>query len=78
MHPNHARKGIGKELLPAIERELCTTDSFCIPRDHLFDFYGRAGFKVVDPKSAPSFLSDRLASYVEEDFPVAIMYRPEG
>jgi|TARA_B110000046_G_scaffold175074_1_gene199449 GNAT superfamily N-acetyltransferase len=78
MHPDHVRKGIGKQLLQAIEPELCTTDSFCIPRDHLFDFYGRAGFKVVDPNSAPSFLSDRFASYIDEGLPVAIMYRPEG
>jgi GNAT superfamily N-acetyltransferase len=78
MHPDHVRKGIGQQLLKAIEPVLSKTDSFCIPRDHLFDFYGRAGFQVIEPNDAPPFLNERLAGYIKEGLPVAIMYRPEG
>lgn len=78
MHPDHVRQGIGKQLLKAIEPALSATESFCIPRDHLFDFYGRAGFKVIESDNAPAFLSERLAGYIDEGLPVAIMYRPEG
>ena len=78
MHPDHVRQGIGQQLLKAIEAALSKTDSFCIPRDHLYDFYGRAGFRVIDPNNAPSFLSKRLAGYIDEGLPVAIMYRPAG
>jgi len=78
MHPDYVRKGVGRQLLKAIEPVLSETDSFCIPRDHLFEFYGRTGFKVIDANDAPPFLSERLAGYIKEGLPVAIMYRPEG
>jgi GNAT superfamily N-acetyltransferase len=78
MHPEHVRKGIGRELLQAIEPVLAQTDSFCIPRDHLFDFYGRAGFRYIEPEAAPTFLHDRLQGYLNEGIPVAILYRPVG
>ena len=78
MHPNYVRKGIGRKLLQALEPVLARTDSFCIPRDHLFNFYGRAGFRVIESCDAPSFLSERLESYINEGLPVAIMYRPVG
>ncbi|EAQ98752.1 GNAT family N-acetyltransferase [Congregibacter litoralis] len=78
MHPDYLRQGIGRRLLKAIEPPLSETESFCIPRDNLFSFYGRAGFNVIDQNEAPSFLSKRLASYVEEGLPVAIMHRSQG
>lgn len=78
MHPDYVRQGIGGQLLTAIEPPLSRTESYCIPRDHLFDFYGRAGFKVIDQREAPPFLSTRLASYIDEGLPVAIMHRPTG
>ena len=78
MHPDHVRQGIGSQLLTAIEPALSQTESFCIPRDHLFSFYGRSGFRVIDQNEAPSFLSERLASYIDEGLPVAIMYRSRG
>ena len=78
MHPDYVRQGIGRRLLKAIEPPLSQSESFCIPRNHLFSFYGRAGFKVIDQQEAPSFLSKRLASYIDEGLPVAIMHRPQG
>ncbi len=78
MHPDYVRKGIGRQLLAAMEPALAQTESYCIPRDHLFDFYGRAGFKVIDQTKAPPFLSTRLASYIDEGLSVAIMHRRKG
>ena len=78
MHPDYVRQGIGMRLLDAIEPPLSRTESYCIPRDHLFDFYGRAGFQVIEQHEAPSFLSKRLSSYIDEGLPVAIMHRPQG
>ena len=75
MHAGHLRKGIGQRLLQAIEPVLAKAESFCIPRDHLFDFYGRAGFRVIEPGDAPGFLAERLESYINEGLPVAIMCR---
>ena len=78
MHPDYVRQGIGRQLLQAIEPSLSQTNAFCIPRDHLYDFYGRVGFKVIDPSKAPDFLAERLANYIDEGLPVAIMQRPKG
>ena len=78
MHPDYMRQGIGSQLLKAIEPPLSETESFCIPRDHLFDFYGKAGFYVIDQHEAPSFLSKRLAGYIDEGLPVGVMRRSRG
>lgn len=78
IHPDHVRTGIGQQLLEEIEPVLSETDSYCIPRDHLFDFYGKAGFQVIEPDHAPPFLYERLAGYITEGLPVAIMYRSQG
>ena len=78
MHPDYVLQGIGRRLLNAIEPPLSQTESYCIPRDYLFNFYGRAGFKVINQHEAPSFLSKRLASYIDEGLQVAIMHRPQG
>ena len=76
--PESRGQGVGRQLFTAIEPSLSQSESYCIPRDHLFDFYGRAGFKVIDRREAPPFLSTRLASYIDEGLPVAIMHRPKG
>ena len=78
MHPEHTRKGIGLGLLKAIEPVLAETNSYCIPFDHLFEFYGRAGFRHIEPSEAPEFLEERLKSYFKEGKSVAIMYRSAG
>ena len=78
MHPDYVRKGIGRQLLAAIEPALAQTESYCIPRDHLLDFYGRAGFTVIHRAKAPPFLSTRLSGYLKEGLPVAIMHRRKG
>lgn len=78
MHPDHLREGIGAGLLAFIEPVLAQTDAYCIPGDHLFGFYGKAGFRPVPGEQAPVFLSDRVEKYTLEGKSVAIMFRPAG
>ena len=78
MHPDHLREGIGSKLLEFIEPVLAETDAYCIPGDHLFRFYGKAGFRPVQGLDAPGFLSDRVEKYTLEGKSVAIMFRPAG
>ncbi|MEM8563962.1 MAG: GNAT family N-acetyltransferase [Pseudomonadota bacterium] len=78
IHPDFTRQGIGTRLLKATVPTLSETNSFCIPRDHLCDFYSGAGFRVIDPDDAPDFLSERLATYLKEGLSVAIMQRTPG
>ena len=78
MHPESVRKGIGTKLLSHIEPILAETDSYCIPFDHLFGFYGQAGFSQVAPENAPSFLAERIQKYFGEGKRVAIMHRQRG
>jgi predicted N-acetyltransferase YhbS len=78
VHPEHIGKGIGSGLLKAIESVLAETNSYCIPLDHLFDFYGKAGFCRIEPNDAPGFLENRLESHFQEGKSVAIMYRSAG
>lgn len=78
MHPEHVRKGIGTQLLFHIESVLSQTASYCIPSGHLLAFYGKVGFKKIEPAMAPAFLAERVAVYLAEGKDVAIMRRPIG
>lgn len=78
MHPDHVRSGIGSVLLEHIEPVLAETDSYCIPFDHLFGFYGQARFNNIPTEEAPAFLSERIQKYMEEGKQVAIMHRIVG
>ena len=68
-------KGIGTKLLEYIEPMLCCEPVYCIPKDHLINFYGKVGFRVIEPTDAPGFLVERLNSYIEKNLKVLIMKR---
>lgn len=78
LHPDEVRKGLGTSLLQFIEPPLSNTRSYCIPLDHLTEFYSKIGFRVISHENAPLFLADRIAGYIKEGKKVVIMYRPEG
>lgn len=67
--------GIGSKMLSFLERELGDEPVYCIPRDHLVDFYGKIGFSVIDSGDAPKFLAERLRGYIENGLNVTIMKR---
>jgi len=57
------RRGIGAALLQAAVERLDGRTCYCIPYSPLRDFYSRAGFRELDPESAPEFLRERLEIY---------------
>lgn len=78
IHPEHTLKGIGSQLLFSVEPCLSKTESYCIPLDYLVVFYGKIGFKHIEPHQVPEFLSKRIESYFEEGKKVIIMHRTKG
>lgn len=73
------RGGIGTRLLLEFESHLERNrirDVHCVPYAHLRDFYGRAGFEVVEPEHAPRFLAERLAAYHQDGKSYLCMRRP--
>lgn len=65
VHPSVQRRGIGKQLLAAVVRELGSRSCYCIPYAHLREFYGGIGFATVEPPHAPPFLQARVDGYRE-------------
>lgn len=71
------RQGIGTRLLRAAEELIGERACFCIAHRHLEFFYGQAGFRRIDARQAPQFLSDRCARYRREvEVDVVILRRP--
>lgn len=75
IHPEHRRRGIGKQLLAAFTAHLPDDDCYCVPFTHLVSFYGRSGFVVIPESAAPPFLRERLARYRGEGHDVLVMCR---
>ena len=62
--PAFQGRGIGRVLLDYCVPYLDKGPSYCVPYEHLTDFYGRVGFVVAPPELLPTFLAERLAGYV--------------
>jgi len=58
------RQGIGRALLDHCVPFLNRGPAYCVPYEHLTDFYGQVGFIVTPPELLPAFLAERLAEYV--------------
>lgn len=39
--------------------------AYCVPYEHLTNFYGKVGFIVTPPELLPEFIAGRLAGYVQ-------------
>lgn len=74
--PNAQRKGVGTALLGEFVKQFGERDCYCLPYEHLLDFYGRCGFEVLPSKAAPTFLAERLAQYRADGGRVLLMRRP--
>lgn len=62
--PTFQGKGIGRALLTHCIPYLDHGTAYCLPYDHLVDFYSRAGFAIAPPETLPPFLAARLAGYI--------------
>lgn len=71
VHPAYQKKGIGSQLLHALEKEINDT-CYCLAHEWLENFYGKAGFKRIDDTELPGFLQQRLHKYRTTDYPMLL------
>lgn len=62
VHPAFQRQGIGRLLLTHCAPHLDQGTAYCLPYDHLTQFYAGAGFHASD--ALPAFLAQRLQAYL--------------
>ena len=76
LHPEHLRTGIGTRLLRHVEPTLNNRLSFCIPFQHLREFYSQVNFQqVTEFSEAPEFLWERVKAYQLEGKDIILMRR---
>ena len=73
----YQKKGIGRNLLKLINKIIGTEKCYCLPYNYLEEFYGKIGFKKIDPELAPPHLLKRLKEY-HKTHPEIIMMKKEG
>jgi predicted N-acetyltransferase YhbS len=73
--PGFQGQGIGRSLLAHCLPHLDRGEAYCLPYDHLVEFYGQGGFVVAQPEAIPRFLAQRLAGYLSSGQPVLAMRR---
>lgn len=67
--PLRAQK-IGAKILESFAQYLDDNKigpTYCLPYDHLGNFYGHIGFKVIKEEDAPAFLQERIQGYRERN-----------
>ena len=69
------RRGIGRQLLAAINGALGGDECWCLPYAWLTGLYGTSGFKPVEVGEAPKFLTERHTAYRDAGLDVVIMRR---
>ena len=72
--PEFQRQGIGSLILQQLENEMGPNPCYCLPYEHLLNFYGQAGFKHV-AADLPTILDHRLAEYSDRGLTVVAMFR---
>jgi predicted N-acetyltransferase YhbS len=68
--------GIGTRLLEATSAAVGSRECWCIPYNHLMDFYSRIGFRVCESEAIPLFLAERWKRYTASGRDVVVMKRP--
>ena len=71
-------QGIGSKLLESADGAIGGSECWCVPYEHLADFYSRIGFREHTVESAPKFLTERRSRYLARGHVVTIMRRPAG
>lgn len=72
VHPAYQKKGIGSQLLHALEKEINDT-CYCLAHEWLENFYGKAGFQRIDDTELPEFLHQHLLKYRATDYPPCLL-----
>jgi GNAT superfamily N-acetyltransferase len=76
--PAYQRQGIGRALLARCSPWLDRSPAWCLPYDHLVDFYREAGFLPAPKETLPPFLRERLDGYLASGQRVLAMWRSAG
>ena len=69
------RRGIGGQLLVALEGLIGDRECYCIPYRHLEKFYAKIGFFKIDEERVPAYLQTRAAEYRARGQDVILMAR---
>ncbi|MCI0691727.1 GNAT family N-acetyltransferase [candidate division KSB1 bacterium] len=69
------RRGVGTQILAAVDRFVGERRCYCIAHRYLRSFYGQIEFDEIQLTAAPAFLQHRLAKYTEQGLDVIIMAR---
>lgn len=69
-------RGIARKILFKLAKIIGPRECYCLPWDHLEQFYGSIGFQKIDPKQAPKHLKDRAEEYYEKYKNIIAMKRP--
>jgi N-acetylglutamate synthase-like GNAT family acetyltransferase len=73
------RKGVGTQLLKALEAEIGNADCYCLPTSGpLENFYGQIGFDRTPDAQAPPHLYERMLGYRQKDYPGSILMVRKG
>lgn len=75
VHPEFQRQGVGALLLADCVPHLEQGSAYCLPYDHLIDFYRKAGFELAGHEQLPPFLAERQAGYLASGQKVVAMRR---
>lgn len=71
----HQGKGLGTKLLLKIVEFMEDERVFCIPYNHLEDFYGQGGFVKIPINEAPSVYQDHIKNYTTKGMDVILMVK---
>ena len=69
------RRGIGTQMLDAVDAWLGERKCYCVPYAHLGEFYGQIGFEIIEVDVAPLFLRGRIHEYRRASLDVMVMVR---
>ncbi len=63
VHPLYRQQGLGRLLLAELKPYLKQQPCYCLPFNHLRNFYERAGFVVLEDESLPPIIKEKLQNY---------------
>lgn len=76
IHQDYQRIGLGHLMLRILEYRFEDNEVYCLPYDHLEEFYGLVKFEKIIESEAPLFLQERIQVYRERGSAMMMMKRP--
>ena len=75
--PEFRGKHIGRKLLSYMVEQISQINApcYCLPHNHLAQFYGKAGFINAEPTDVPEFLIKRKLKYEAQGLNIDLLVR---